>query len=83
MFKFGIVSVLIMIVLSFGFPYWTAETTTITVVDKERIVDGSGSAMVSKYLVFSENEVFENTDCFARFKFNSSDVQGKLKVGNS
>ena len=61
----------------------------ITVTDKERIYekddDGDSS---SKYLVFGDNEngdalVFENTDCFIRGKWNSSNVQGQLKEGNT
>lgn len=58
---------------------------TITVTDKERIYEGDSS---SKYLVFGDDEngnalVFENTDCFIRGKWNSSNIQGKLKEGNT
>lgn len=56
---------------------------TVTVTDKERI-----SGEDSKYLVFCEDEngktiVFENTDSLIRLKFNSSDIQGELKIGET
>lgn len=61
---------------------------TITVTDKERIYEGSGNTSSSKYLVFGDDEngnslVFENTDCFIRGKWNSSNIQGQLKEGNT
>jgi hypothetical protein len=59
--------------------YQTAEPTTtrVTVVDKERqYKDGE-----SKYIVFTDKEVFENTDSILRRKMNSSDMQGQLHVG--
>lgn len=54
----------------------------VTITDKERVV----SADESKYLVFAEDEngkilVFENTDTILRGKWDSSTVQGALKVG--
>lgn len=57
---------------------------TITVTDKDRI----NKKEKSKYLVWGDNEngeslVFENTDKLIRFKFNSSNIQGELKVGET
>lgn len=41
----------------------------------------------SRYLIFTEidgvERVFENTDSFFKFKFNSSDIYAKLKIGKS
>ena len=59
----------------------------ITITDKERVYEGSGEGSSSKYLVFGDDEsgnslVFENTDCFIRGKWNSSNLQGKMKEGN-
>lgn len=56
---------------------------TITVTDKERV----NTSKSSKYLVFGDDEdgnslVFENTDCLFRGKWNSSNIQGKMKEGN-
>ena len=51
----------------------------LTIEDKERIMDSSDS---SRYLIWTEEgEVFENTDQLVVGKFNSSDIQGQLKVG--
>lgn len=67
---------------SFVLPYTTQETITIKITDKERIIQRSGDSVSSKYLIFTEYETFENTDSFAIFKFNSSDIQGRLQIGN-
>lgn len=34
-----------------------------------------------KYLIFGKNEVYENTDSFIRFKFNSSDFYRDIQEG--
>ena len=59
----------------------SAQTTDICVNDKERIVERTGEGLSSKYLVFAENEVFENTDTILFMKFNSSDLHNSLEVG--
>lgn len=66
---------------------------TVTITDKDRITESSkdndGNVKTSsKYLVFADDEngnplVFENTDCFIRWKFNSSNIQGQLKEGHT
>lgn len=66
---------------------------TITITDKDRITETSkdsdgNNETSSKYLVFADDEngnslVFENTDCFIRLKFNSSNIQGQLKEGHT
>lgn len=61
----------------------TAELVDIQVTDKEVKVQSSGESTTSDYLVFTEGEVFENTDSWSFFKFNSSDIQGELKIGNT
>ena len=88
---FVIIMIAIMLVLLIGqeaiFNFNDTEYT-ITVTDKERIYEGSGDTSSSKYLVFGDDQngnslVFENTDCFIRGKWNSSNIQGQLKVGNT
>jgi hypothetical protein len=54
---------------------------TITIKDKERIMDRYGKG--SRYLVWSEDETFENVDSLIFGKFNSSDLQGKLEIGKT
>jgi hypothetical protein len=58
------------------------ETVRAMVTDKERQVssDGEGGP-TSKYIVFTDKEVFENSDSMIRGKWRSSDVQGKLHAG--
>jgi hypothetical protein len=56
----------------------------VKVTDKERIYQNDSS----KYLIFADDEngetvVFENTDCIARLKWNSSNIQGQLKEGTT
>ena len=56
---------------------------TVIITDKERV----NTIDDSRYLVFAEiastgeTIVFENTDTLWRFKWNSSDIQGNLKIG--
>lgn len=63
--------------------YSSAEDVQITVNDKEHVMYRNGSDLEDKYMVYSEGEVFKNTDDIFYFKFNSSDVQNELKEGNS
>lgn len=62
------------------FPFVTSDTVIITVTDKERIIQDDGTP---KYLIFTESEVFENTDCKIRFKFDSSTFYGKIIKGET
>ena len=78
----GILAIIALIIL------WNfnEKTYTITITDKDRITQRSGDTVTSKYLVFGEDEdgnslVFENTDALLRWKFNSSNIQGSLKIG--
>lgn len=59
--------------------YSTLGTVTFQVEDKERITSGQRGY----YLVFTDKGVYKNTDSFLMWKFNSSDLQGHLKVGES
>lgn len=63
--------------------YVSITTEEITISDKERITTGSGNDMKSKFLVYTENEVFENTDALMVLKFNSADVQNHLKTDST
>lgn len=63
--------------------YSSKETIEITVSDKERITTGSGKNLESKYLIYTNREVLENTDAMLFGKFNSSDIQNQLKVGKT
>ena len=84
-----ILGLIVSIVLSFN-----DTDYTITVIEKERIVESDGdgesksNTITSKYLVWGKTPdgdvlVFQNTDNFFRWKFDSSTVQGKLEVGKT
>lgn len=87
---FVVIMIIVIFVLSIGYEAifsFNDTEYTITVTDKERIYKGSGDTS-SKYLVFGDDDngnslVFENTDCFIRGKWNSSNIQGQLKEGNT
>ena len=84
----GIITVFLIIsVIYDGAWYASAETLTITVTKTDRITETSGSGkdltVTSKYLVFTENETFENTDSWLFWKFNSSDFNGKFVAGST
>lgn len=57
----------------------SSETIEITIKDKEQINTGFGDNLSSKFLVYAESEVFENTDSWLYLKFNSADYQNNLE----
>ena len=59
-------------------PFTTRSDVLATVTDKERVTSSDGKTVDSKYLIFTDKEVFEDTDSFILFKFNSSDIYGKI-----
>jgi len=62
--------------------FTSAADITIKVTKTDRIVESTGSGqdakVTSKYLVYTTDETFENTDTWMYGKFNSSDFQGRL-----
>lgn len=64
--------------------YGTQDSVVATVQKQERVCSSNSEGHLEcKYLVFTDKEVFENTDEFLRFKFNSSDIYAKLKDGQT
>ena len=61
--------------------YSSVETTQIVVKEKERICEGSTNGTKCRYLVFTEQGVYENTDSLLQWKFDSSDVYNQLQPG--
>jgi hypothetical protein len=57
----------------------TMKEIQFTVTEKERVTNRDESY----YLIFTDGEVFENTDTLLSLKFNSSDIYGRLKVGET
>lgn len=94
--KFKFITIIVAIILIIigleAFISFNDHMYVVTIVDKDRITDSKltkdkENKIESKYIVFAEDEsgksrVFENTDKFIRFKWNSSDVQGSLKINH-
>lgn len=64
-------------VASISVPLWTQDRVTFTVTEKERVSDGESSY----YLVYTDGETFKNSDILALGKFDSSDVYGRIEIG--
>lgn len=80
----GIAVVLVILIgWAFVFPYVTQDAVQFTVTDKERVTKGVGSSRRYTYLIFTDDETFENVDSIRRFKFRSSDLYGKVKIGSN
>lgn len=75
-------SLVILLIFGFGLTYLffekslTEETIKITVINKEKFVGESG-----RYLIFTPNEVFENSDNIFYGKKNSDLLFNKLERG--
>lgn len=59
------------------------EIIEVTLTGKERITTGSGGNIESKFIIYTESEVFENTDSWLYLKFDSADYQNKFIIGKS
>lgn len=81
----AVITVIAVIVMNFS----NDHTYTVTITDKERVATQFTEDNIdSKYLIYGEDEngktyVFEDTDTLFRGKFNSSDVYGALKEGET
>jgi len=75
----GLIAVLIIGIFSLSpmYAYMTDEEISCVVDSKERVVKTDSS----KYLIFCEEEVLENTDSLWYWKWNSSDFYRDIKVG--
>lgn len=56
-----------------------AHVPGVTIVDKERVRNGASE----RYLIFTEGETFKNSDTIWGWKFNSSDLYGRLREGQT
>ena len=61
------------------FPFLTSREVTVTVQDKDRITKTD----TSYYLIYTDQGVYENTDCWICFKFASSNLYGDLRIGET
>lgn len=80
--KIGLIALALLVITYFTVPYWTYETKVVNIVNTAVKQNGE----TGKYLIFTEQGVYENTDTWYYFKFNSSDVQavmmrpGKVRI---
>lgn len=77
----SVVFVVALIGISLLYAYGTKDTVVARVTKTERVTTGSGDNIRSVYLVFSDGEVFANQDSVLYWKFNSSDIHGRLEPG--
>ena len=74
--------VIIILVILFGYlffePYLTEESISISVINKAQFGNEPG-----KYFVFSEDEVFYNSDNYYQNKDNADELNDKLYPGSS
>lgn len=61
------------------YQYGTIDEVTFQVVKTERVTEGQSST----YLVFTPGETFQNADNIMYWKFNSSDLYGQLREGET
>ena len=71
--------VLVVISLKMLFVYGTQQDREITIKKTERVMFSNNS----KYLIYTEDGVYENVDSILRMKFNSADVYGQLQNGRT
>ncbi len=65
-------------------PYTTATDVSFTVTGRDRITHSDGNNHVSsKWIVLTTTETFENSDTLFYWKFNSSDIEGRLEIGKT
>lgn len=88
--KFGIFQIVFVLLFTWSLaptfiikPYFDFNNlnyTTIKVKNKERTCYSDRNC---KYLIYTENEVFENTDSWMDQKYNSADIYNQLDSGKT
>jgi len=78
-----VIAIALLLFLIMYIPRAYRGSVTVIIKDKERINYEDEGQPKSKYLVYSDDEVFENIDDWFYFKFNSSDIYGQLNQGET
>lgn len=76
----------VVLAIVFGVAYASSQETrtSITVEGKERVCDGSSDGnQECRYLVFTDHGTFQITDSWIFTRWNSSDVYGRLRAGQT
>ena len=77
-----VAAVILMLASNWYFVTQTQKETIDVFKSYDRVTSSDGSGNVeSKWIMFFENEVYENTDSMFMMKFDSSDVVRKLQPG--
>lgn len=83
----GVGAILVLAALvgvAFGAFYLSSqETVEVTVADKERVCSSTSEGSSCEYRVYAEGETFVNKDSIIFRKFDSADVQGQLREGET
>lgn len=83
----GVGIVLVFLIALSGGAVWSfasEDSVTFTINRLERITESDADGKTtSKYLVYTDKEVFEDTDAPLHGKFNSSDLYAKLDEGKA
>lgn len=77
------IAIVVILFLIMYIPRAYRGSVTVLIKDKERINYEDDGAPRSKYLIYSDDEVFENVDDWFYCKFNSSDIYGQLNPGET
>ena len=81
---YGILIAIVVILFLFMYiPRAYRGSVTVLIKDKERINYEDAEETKSKYLIYSDEEVFENVDDWFYFKFTSSNIYGQLNIGDT
>jgi len=83
-FKFSVMGafIVILVVLLFGYlffePYITEDTVSIKVINKAKF-----GKEVGKYFVFTDDEVFLNSDNYYQNKDNADEIEKIINIGGN
>ena len=80
LYLIAIILIVILVSLSYAFYSLTQDTIIVNVIKAERITTGTGIYTSHKYMVYTKEETFQNTDILWAGKFNSSDMHGVLST---
>lgn len=75
----GAIMIILLAVILIAYPLATRSTVTATVTDKARITNNDSSY----YLIYTNEETLRDSDSLVFFKFDSSDIYGRIQKGQT
>ncbi len=78
-----VIAIVVVLFLILYIPRAYRGSLTVVIKEKERVTYEDEGVNKSKYLIYSDQEVFENVDDWFYLKFSSSDIYGQLNAGQS